>query len=143
MKDPLEKFGAFFVQNLRDKMLYDLDMLMRGAWKSPETEELQKKISGFSDVEKQIARDMTEKIITTGMHDLLFALQEEADASGSIQVLVDGEEVAKLSDGLQGEIFGNEGWIAHYSKYPSEIETKRSRLAKDQVQKMFGDKSNT
>src|SRR5271165_1189754 len=100
MKEPLEKFGAFFVRNLRDKMLYDLDMLLRGAWRAPELQVLQKKDSSFSDAEKQLIRDVADKAIATGMHDLLLALQEEADAGGAIRLLVDGTEVAKLSDGL-------------------------------------------
>ena len=45
------------------------------------------------------------------MHDLLFALQEESDAAGAIRLFVDGQEVAKLSDGLHGEIFGKRRWI--------------------------------
>jgi hypothetical protein len=56
------------------------------------------------------------------MHDLLFALQEESDAEGAVRVYVNGDEVAKLSDGLHGEIFGDDGWIARYSEYPSKLD---------------------
>jgi hypothetical protein len=34
------------------------------------------------------------------MHDLLFALQEQADNDGAIRLTVDGVEVAKESDGM-------------------------------------------
>jgi hypothetical protein len=56
------------------------------------------------------------------MHDLLFAIQEHAEAGGSVRVLVDGQEVATLSDGLHGEIFSDKGWIARFSKYPQKNE---------------------
>jgi hypothetical protein len=143
MKEPLEKFGAFFVQNLRDKMLYDLDMVLRGAWKAPESQELQKKVSNFSDAEKEIVREVAQKIITTGMHGLLFALQEEADASGDIRLVVNGQEIAKLSDGLHGEIFGDDGWIVRYSQYPSPEEIERSRSAREFIQNMCDDENKS
>jgi hypothetical protein len=140
MREPLEKFGAFLVRNLRDKMLFDLDMLLRGAWKAPGLQERQKRVSDFSDAEKQVVSDVVESIIRAGMHDLLLALQEEADNAGSVRVLVDGEEVAKLSDGLQAEPFGEDGWIVRYSEYPSQTDIDLSRWATEQIQKMFGDK---
>ena len=118
MKEPLDNFGEFFVRNTRDKMLFDLDMLLRGAWKAPGLQELQAKLSRFSDDEKEVIRQMVEKIATGGMHDLLFALQEHADVDGSVRVFVDGVEPAKLSDGMHGEIFGEDGWIARFSEYP-------------------------
>jgi hypothetical protein len=139
MREPLEKFGAFFVQNLRDKMLYQLEMLLRGAWKAPDLLELQKKLSSFGDAEKQVVRDLADQMITAGMHDLLFALQEEADAEGAIRLWVDGVEVAKLSDGLHGEIFGDEGWIVRYSAYPADREIEGSRWAKEFIEKMAHD----
>ena len=136
MSEPLDKFGAFFVQNLRDKVLSDVEMLLRGGWKAPELQELQTKLAGFTDSQKQIARELAERIITAGMHDLLFAIQEQADAGGAVRVLVDGQEISKLSDGLHGEIFGDEGWIVRFSKYPSQVEIERSKWAREQIQKM-------
>jgi hypothetical protein len=131
MNEPLKNFGAFVVQNLRDKMLDDLEMILRGAYKAPDFEKLQESVATFSDFEKQVVRDIAENIITTGMHDLLFALQEESDADGAIRLFVDGKEVAKLSDGLHGEIFGEDGWIVRYSRYPSQQQTELSRWAEE------------
>lgn len=122
MKESLDKFGEFFVRNTRDKMLGDLDMLLRGAWKAPASQALQAKLAGFTDAQKAVIREVAEHMTTTGMHDLLFALQEEADADGFVRVLVDGTEVTKLSDGMHGEIFTEDGWIARFSKFPPDEE---------------------
>jgi hypothetical protein len=138
MNESLEKFGAFIVRNLRDKMLHDLDMILHGAWKSPDTQELQKRVASLSDADKLLLRDLVERITTTGMHDLLFALQEESDTDGAIRFFVDGKEVAKLSDGLHGEIFSDEGWIVRYSSYLSEAQIELSRWAKEQIREMLG-----
>jgi len=98
-------------------MHYDLEMLLRGAWKAPSAQDLQKEIADLSEAEKDTIRKVVDHIVISGMHDLLFALQEEADSEGSIRVLVDKSEVAKNSDGIHGEIFGDEGWIARFSEY--------------------------
>ena len=138
MSEPLDKFGAFIVEILHDKMLYELEMLLRGGCKAPELQELQSRVCTFTDAQKHLIQELAERII--GMHDLLFAIQEQADAAGGVRLLVEGQEIAKLSDGLQGEIFGEDGWIVRFSKYPARTEVERSRWAKDQIQKMFGGK---
>ncbi len=136
----LDKFGEFIVQKLRDKMLHNLEMMMSGNWNAPDLRELQTKVSCITDAQKQTVRELAEELITVGMHDLLFALQEEADSGGAVRVLVDGNDVSQLSDGLHGKIFGDEGWIVRFSKYPSEAEFERSRWAEKQIEKMFENK---
>lgn len=118
MSEPLQKFGAFFVQNLRDSMFDRLEMLLAGKSKAPATKKLQTQVKGLSDTDKQTIRELVESVVTSGMHDFLFALQEMADFDNSIRVLVDGVEIATESDGLHGELFGKNGWIAQFSKYP-------------------------
>ena len=74
----------------------------------------------MSDEQRNVIRDTAEHLITTGMHDFLFAVQEVSDADGSIRLEVDGIEIAKTSDGLHGEIFTEEGWIERFSRYPQK-----------------------
>jgi hypothetical protein len=139
MNESLEKFGAFFVRNFRDRMLHDLEMILQGAWKAPDLQKLQQMVARLGDGDKQMLRELVERLSTTGMHDLLFALQEQADDdAGTIRLLVDGKEVAKLSDGLHGEIFGEEGWIARFSSYPAPEQAQLTRWAEDEVRKMLG-----
>ncbi len=57
-------------------------------------------------------------------------------------MLFDGQDVAQISDGLHGEIFGDAGWITRFSKYPSQVEIERSKWAKEQIQKMVGKKDD-
>ena len=140
MNPSLDKFGGFFVKNLRDRMLHELESLLRGGSKASTKQKLQSQLSGFTDEQKQVLCDAVEDLITTGMHDLLFAIQEQADAGGAIKVLVDGQEVAQLSDGLHGEIFGDDGWIVRFSKYPSPAEIERSKWAKEFIAKMISKK---
>jgi hypothetical protein len=61
--------------------------------------------------------------IDDALHSFLFKLQEIADYRGDstslpdMQFLVNREDIATLSDGLHGEAYGSDGWIAKYSKY--------------------------
>ena len=52
--------------------------------------------------------------------------------------MVDGKPVAELSDGLHGEIFGDEGWIVRFSKHPAPEELRRSEQAERDIAEMFG-----
>lgn len=122
MNEPLDKFGSFIVKNLRDQALDDLEMLLRGDWKAPALQELQQKLIVLSDDQKQLLRQVADRIITSAMHDFLFAIQEMSDAGQKFEIHVDGENVASLSDGLHGEIFTEKGWIATYSKFPRSID---------------------
>lgn len=108
------------MKNLRDQALEDLEMLLRGAWKSPATHDMQNRLGLLTADQRELFREVADRIITTGMHDFLFALQEASDANQGIEVRVDGTNVASLSDGLHGEIFSEEGWIAKHSKFPRE-----------------------
>lgn len=118
MNQSLDKFGEFYVRNLRDKMLHDIDMLLSGAWKAPSVLNLQKMLADLPEDSRDLIREVAEHMVVTGMHDFLFALQEEADNDGAIRLMVDGVEVAKESDGMHGEISSDERWIARFSQYP-------------------------
>jgi len=56
-------------------------------------------------------------LIDGALHDLLFSVQEENHFEGRIQILIDGYDAVKISDGIHGEQFGEDGWIERYSNY--------------------------
>lgn len=135
MEPALDKFGQFIVTNLRDRMLYSLECHLAGDFRTtfPHTEAW---IAELNDKDRQAIVELVREVTTAGLHDLLFALQECSDSDSSIQVLVDGKDVAKLSrDGLHGEIFGEEGWIVRHSEYPApdiiELATRPIAFADD------------
>jgi hypothetical protein len=136
--NPVEKFGQFFVENLRDKSLDYLQLMFDGHWKAPETRPLQEKVSNLSPDLKAIVSGLADCLLTHAMHDLLFAFQEAHDNNIGIEIMVDGKPIAELSDGLHGEIFGKEGWIVRYSKFPSETEVERTRWAEKTIKEILG-----
>ena len=139
----LDKFGKFFVENFRDETLDYLQFMFDGKWKAPALQPLQNKVSSLSTDLKATVRELVENLLTHAMHDVLFAFQESHDCNVGIEITVDGQPIAGLSDGLHGEIFGEEGWIVRFSKYPSEEEIAGSRWAEQEIKRMFGNDDET
>jgi hypothetical protein len=115
--DPLDKLGEFVMKNLRDPAIDHADNLLRGRWKAPALQSLQTQLGTLSPKQKELVRRSVRSSIDTAIHDFLFALQERADFENDIQLLVDGKNVVPLSDGIHGESFGPEGWMARFSAH--------------------------
>lgn len=116
-QDPLEKFGKFLVENLRDRGINYAHGLLNNHWKTPAILEIQTILSNLDAQQKKAVQAAFIKTIDTAIHDFLFALQEEAEADNEIQIFADGNNIAELSDGLEGESYLEDGWNAKFSKY--------------------------
>jgi hypothetical protein len=112
------KFGEFVVKNLWDESVEFFDLLARGHWKAPAIQQLQKDLAALSPEQRSIVRQCVLQSLGTGLHQFLFALGEAHDFKQGITVIVDGVDIVEQSDGLHGESFGPDGWMAKYSKHP-------------------------
>jgi hypothetical protein len=112
---PVDKFGKFIVENLRDKGINFAVGLLERHWKAPSLLEMQNEIANLSNTQKRAFIKAITQTIDGAMHDFLFALQEIND----IQILVDGQNIVELSGGIHGEAYSDEGWFAKYSRYKS------------------------
>lgn len=117
VKNKLDKFGKFLVENLRDKGINYAELLLKGHWKAPSLLNIQRELNGLSDTQKEAVKKVIISTLDTAIHDFLFALQERTGFDNEIQIIVDGENVIELSDGIHGEAYSDEGWYAKYSKY--------------------------
>lgn len=116
-QDPLSEFGRFLMTKLRDRGIGDLDFLLKAKWKAPSLKKIQRELQSLSAPQRKLVRRAFVKSFDAAIHDFLFALQEQTDLAGGIAVTVAGQNVATLSDGLQGELFTEDGWRARYSAY--------------------------
>ena len=113
----LEKFGEFLTLVLRDKAIEHLDEIESMKLRAPAVQKLQAEISSLDKNAKAMVKRCVIRILDTAMHDMLASFQESHDLNDGIEVIVDGENIAELSGMLNGEIFGDNGWISKYSKY--------------------------
>jgi hypothetical protein len=112
------KFGEFIVKNLWDESLDFFDRLARGHWKAPADQPIQRELMALAPEQIALIRRCVVKSLGAGLHRFLFALGEAHDFEKEIAVIVDGVNVVEQSDGLHGESFGPDGWMAKYSRHP-------------------------
>jgi hypothetical protein len=122
--DPLDYFGQFVVENLRDRALENFELMTRRHWKAPALQNLQNALAGLPEEHQAVCRRVVRRVIDSAIHDLLFAVQEQHETSGRLTVEVDGRSVAELSDGLQGEPYTEEGWYARFSRFGNAQEVE-------------------
>jgi hypothetical protein len=127
----LDKFGRVLVTSLRDAALDFYDGLTCGHWKSPAAQQLQLDLAKLSPEQVEVVRRCVVACVDSGIHDFLFALSEAHDFGTGITVVVDGKNIAELSDGLQGEPYGVKGWVAKFSKHSPGSRTAGSSAPDD------------
>lgn len=113
----LDKFGRLVMQDLRDRAIDDVDLLAAAHWKAPAVRALQADLAALSKRQRGVVRRCVVRCIDSAIHDFLFKLQELADFENDVQVFADGKNVVTLSDGIHGELFGEEGWQARFSRH--------------------------
>jgi hypothetical protein len=106
---PLQKFGKFVVEKIWDEPIEHHLLMQNSHWNSPEVQELQGAIVALPGDQKALTLKAVRYAVYTSLHYLLHGLQEAHDLHQGIEVLVDGKNVAELSDMLHGEFFGEDG----------------------------------
>jgi len=71
----------------------------------------------LTPAQRALVRRVVLQAVDSGLHDFLFALGEADDFEEGIAFVVGGQNVAELSDGLQGEPYGDAGWFKRFSKH--------------------------
>ncbi len=115
----MEKLGRLIISRMWNQPIEHHDLLVQGHWKAPALQELQSSLATLSAEQKDAVRRCVLEALNVGLHGFLFALQEAHDLQQGVDILVDGISVAEISDGLQGEPYGESGWIAKYGTHPA------------------------
>jgi hypothetical protein len=121
--ETLNAFGRFLMNRLRDPAIDQVDGLLKSHWKAPALSGIQKELAKLSANEKKLVRRVVVTCIDAALHDFLYAVQEKAEKDCDLEIHVNGENVAEISDGLHGEVYGDNGWAAQFSKHGSPPST--------------------
>ena len=113
----LDKVGEFVMTRLRDRGIDFADGVLAGALRAPALADVQAAIGRLSLEDRTLLRAVVVESIDVAVHDFLFALGEASDFDTGVELRCAGVNVAEISDGLQGELFGADGWVARFSKY--------------------------
>ena len=116
MSKPLDAFGKAFVESVRDNGLELLEHTLSGHMKDEESQALHAELSQLSPQAQAVASRLAASVLDTALFDMLefFESEEEWKLASPMQKIKD---LAAISDGLSGELYGENGWIAKYSRY--------------------------
>jgi len=117
----LDDFGKILMNQVRDMSVQEYEAIADGSVRAPRLKELSQRLMSLSDKELLLVNDVVMEVIDNVLFNLLNTLEEEEDEKLNL-LYYDKEEIphniVKLSDGLAGELFTEDGWIYKFSKYP-------------------------
>ncbi len=126
------------MEHLRDSALGFYTGLLQSKWKGHT--KIQASLAAMDAHQQLLLKQCLTLAVDHALHDFLFQVDVNADhymnsntvndherqlikdhdektLAGHIQIVVDEKVIALVSDGLQGELFGKEGWIEKYSQF--------------------------
>jgi len=115
----LDLFGEELMHQVRDTQIRLWDETFAGTARSSTYKNIYKKLSqSFNEEQLAVLGYLTPWVVDNVIAYLLGMLENEHEAI-HISVDADGQTVPSLyaiSDGLEGELYAEDGWIARFSK---------------------------
>ncbi len=119
----LERFGRLLMERVRDEAIYKFDATVRGDLRSARAKDMTKKLERFDEDDLRLVREIVLRTVDEVLHNVLFFFEEsyELDVTCSSE---GGSPVSlvECSDGLAGELYTEDGWIARFSSERSSLE---------------------
>ena len=101
MDNYLEEFGKIFIKEVRDRTIDVFDRKTQGLMKSKESQLLFERVNKLNDEQKSLISDIIPQIVDLSIHNMLCLFEEHDE----FQIIVGGENIADISDGLSGELY--------------------------------------
>jgi hypothetical protein len=117
-KAALDKFGKLLMTQVRDESISDWKLIVDGQMKDEDSKRICARLSEFTPHQRDVLLGLVPEIVDTVLHHLLWTLEQEGDVV-QIGVRAKGGFVSSLNevfDGLAGELYSEDGWIARFSK---------------------------
>ena len=114
----LDKLGKLVIGAIRDAPLRHFDWLLSGHDKSDSAKKIRSDLGDLNPIQASALRGAVAACLDDALHEFLKKLQEAHDFKEGVELIIDGSNAAEKSSELNAELFGNNGWIARFSKYP-------------------------
>jgi hypothetical protein len=111
MSDKLNGFGELLMKDVRDISIRTMDKIIDGRMKGEIAKKIQEELETI-DEKEEILKKIVPYIVDRTLDNLLFCLEQNSE----IELLYEEENIVQLSDGISGELYSDDGWIARYSK---------------------------
>lgn len=115
-KEVLDNFGGLLMEGVRDWSIKELDGVIRGKSKSAAYRELSKYFKGFPSDTKDAFEKLVPIAVDITLHYFLFLIEGNPNLDLVMKTTDGVHSIKNESDGLSGEIYAQNGWIARFSK---------------------------
>lgn len=117
MSTEIDFLGEFLVRNFRNTAIDCIQGLCRGQFDSPGHREYQRRISTFSDEQKEVLQQVVRYCVEGALNDTLYRLDQELNKKKPrIWIEVDGEPLMRTGapSALHSRLWGPTGWLNRY-----------------------------
>lgn len=111
----LDTFGRELMTQVRDRAISRIDGLLGGSLKGESAVRIRAKFEAASPTELERARLLAVEAVDSTLHLLLVLLEQERGPEIRMNGIGGTANLRAISDGLAGELYGENGWIARYS----------------------------
>ena len=119
-KELLNKFGRILMEEVRDSSIERYQLIMSGHLKSAVAKSLNQKIKKLDGAQISIVKELVASVVDTTVHNMLWMIEQNEHDIDVVFRKQDGPQEVSLrmcSDGLTGELYTEDGWIAQFSQY--------------------------
>ncbi|MGP4672502.1 hypothetical protein ACSV5N_11125 [Agrobacterium salinitolerans] len=117
MTQDLDTFGRLLMKDVRDQTILEYDGMVSGKINSISGKKLRALLDQFDQDQREAIKSIILTQIDGAIHNFLWLIEKGGDSS--FPVVLNGGippvDLATASDGLTGELYSDEGWIARYS----------------------------
>lgn len=116
--EALEEFGKGLMENVRDEVIAFLERLTSGRMADVTSKAFYLRFCTLDSQEAEIAKDLALQAADAAIAQFLYYLEAydldllARDSSG------EKHDIVATSDGLVGELYTEDGWVARFSQYP-------------------------
>lgn len=117
-KKALHQFGKGLMEHVRDEELAFLDRLTSGKMANPRSRELYARYRTLNVEDAELVREMFADAVVGAIAHFLHYLDEYQFQLFTRDDVEKEHDIVAASDGLAGELYSKDGWIARFSRYP-------------------------
>lgn len=112
MDNCLNEFGEVLIKEVRDRTIRLFDKKLQGVMKDKDSQLLFEQVNKLSEEQQLLINEIIPQIVDLSLHNMLCVFEEHNE----FQIVIDGENIADISDGLSGELYTSDGWIEKFSE---------------------------
>lgn len=118
----LDFFGKIFVKEIYDVSVRRAHNIIDGKVNAPSLLKMHDNFHGISNENLGHIKEFAQETIMATLHNFFWMIEQSDDFDLVVKTKDGTISLKEISDGLYGEAYGEDGWIAKYSDYTDIVE---------------------